>query len=82
VRALLGLERRPRGVEDQLAALPMITRPLSHRLALSWIGVTTGFLLGLGVHALVGLALGVLRARDGPDGLAFAIGGGSGPPPA
>jgi hypothetical protein len=64
LRALLGLERRPGGVEEQLASLPMITTPLQTRIALSWIGVTVGSLLGIGLFGAVGLALGLLRASE------------------
>jgi hypothetical protein len=78
LRAVLGLPPQPGGVEEQLAALPMRTTPLGARLGFSWIGVTVGGLLGVAVYALVGLSLGLLRASDGPDGLAFALGGGGG----
>jgi hypothetical protein len=64
LRAILGLERRPGGVEEQLAALPMVTTPLWTRVGLSWIGVTVGSLLGVGLFGALGLALGLLRASE------------------
>lgn len=74
LRAILGLERRPGGVEEQLASLSMVTTPPGARIALLWIGLTVGSLLGMGLFGVVGLALGLLRASE-LEGWHLAVGG-------
>ena len=78
LRAALEMEPQPGGVEQKLAALTPVVTSLGHRLAYSWIGVTVGGLLGLAAYGITGLALGLLRGRDGPGVGAFAVGFGGG----
>jgi hypothetical protein len=78
LRAILGLMRRPGGVEEVLAALPLVTTSLGMRVTLSWLGLTCGLLVGLCAYGVIGLALGLLRGRDGPDGWASGVGAGGG----
>jgi hypothetical protein len=74
LRAILGLDRRPGGVEEQLASLPIVTMPLGTRIALSWIGITVGSLLGVGLLGFGGLASGLLRT-SALDGWLVVVGG-------
>lgn len=75
LRALLGFERQPGGVEDQLVSLPKIITPLSTRIAFAWIGVTVGSLLCVAAFGLLGLAFGLLRANDTMEGAVLGGGG-------
>ncbi|AUX23116.1 uncharacterized protein SOCEGT47_036350 [Sorangium cellulosum] len=78
LRALLGLERRPHGVEEQLASLPPLTTPPGVRVAHAWIGLAVGALVGIGLFGLSGMALGLLRASGPLEGWHLAVGGGGG----
>jgi hypothetical protein len=75
LRALLGFERLPGGVEDRLAQLPPITTAIGMRVMYSWIGATTGLLVGIAIYGVMGLALGLLRGSGGLDAMAFLVGG-------
>ena len=74
LRALLGFAPERGGVEDQLAALPMVTMLLGQRIGLCWVGVTVGGLAGAAFYGLIGLALGQLKPAEGTLAVGAVIG--------
>lgn len=78
LRALLGLDPMPHGVEAQLASLPPVTTPPGTRFAMAWAGVGVGTIAGMALLGLAGLALGVFRMSDPIEVWVVAIGGGGG----
>jgi hypothetical protein len=61
-------------LEGRLASLPWRQTRMVNRIAYAWMGITVGSLVGVALVAIVGLALGLLHARDGPEAWMFVPG--------
>jgi hypothetical protein len=76
LRALLRLEPLPNGVEETLARIPLVVRPIGMRIGAAWAGLCLGSVLGPVVAFVFGRATQLMPyTRGGPADSNWIVGG-------
>ena len=76
LRGLLRLEPLPNGVEETLARIPLVVRPIGMRIGAAWAGLCLGSVLGPVVAFVFGRATHLMPyTRGGPADSNWIVGG-------